>query len=103
LPFSVRPSRFFLQISALWIWRAVAARNRGRAGGTPAPWSLARILHDDWRHAISAASEPAQRAGSARPSISSPRKQIAFSAMSGVNPEESGHCRTVSALRAHFS
>jgi len=26
--------------------------------------------------------------GSARPSISSPRKQFAFSVMSGVNPEE---------------
>jgi hypothetical protein len=49
---------------------------------------LARILHDGWRHAISAASEPARRAGSARPSISSPRKQFAFSVMSGVNPEE---------------
>jgi hypothetical protein len=49
---------------------------------------LTRILHDGWRHAISAASEPARRAGSARPRIASPRKQFAFSVMSGVNPEE---------------
>jgi hypothetical protein len=49
---------------------------------------LTRILHDGWRHAISAASEPARRAGSARPRISSPRKQFAFSVMSGVDPEE---------------
>ena len=45
-------------------------------------------MHDGWRQAISATSEPARRAGSARPSISSPRKQLAFSVMSGVNPEE---------------
>src|SRR5262249_28368106 len=32
--------------------------------------ALTRILHDGWRHAISAASAPARRAGSTRPSIS---------------------------------
>src|SRR6516225_1070607 len=49
---------------------------------------LARILYDGWRHVISAPSEPARRASSARLSIPSPRKQFAFSVMGGVNPEE---------------
>ena len=49
---------------------------------------LARILNDGSRHAISAASEPAQRAGSVRPSISLAGKQIAFRPVSGANPEE---------------
>ena len=40
----------------------------------------------DWRHAISAASEPARRAGSARPSFSAPGQQFAFQVLSGVNP-----------------
>jgi hypothetical protein len=46
--------------------------------------ALARILHDGFRHAVSAASEPARRAGSALPSISLAGKQFAFRPVSGA-------------------
>src|SRR6516162_5419432 len=48
--------------------------------------SLTRILHDGWRHPISAASESARRAGSARPSMSSPSpERLQSSAMSALS------------------